>query len=225
MNKDEYYKISEKGKIPKRCPILDKCMRRYWTILFFSYRDLVEREKGISINEFFSILKKDGDVNVDIESCIQLRGENPSFRDHYNFSCMCPEISLFDSEGHSMDCIPTEAISSVKTIWDSSKRQNDLIFEHRHYSECPEFCFWQFENKNNVGKKTTQRTSISRQLRFEIFQRDNFTCQYCNKSKDDGASLQIDHKKPLSKGGTDSFENLITACSDCNLGKSDKTID
>jgi 5-methylcytosine-specific restriction endonuclease McrA len=61
-------------------------------------------------------------------------------------------------------------------------------------------------------------------LRFEIFQRDNFTCQYCGRTKKVGIKLVIDHKVPVSKGGTDSPENLITACDECNLGKSNKLI-
>lgn len=50
--------------------------------------------------------------------------------------------------------------------------------------------------------------------------RDNFTCQYCNKSQKDGAKLHVDHVIPYSKGGKTIMENLKTACIDCNLGKS-----
>ena len=60
-------------------------------------------------------------------------------------------------------------------------------------------------------------------VRIKIFDRDNFTCQYCGRSpmnKDD-VVLHIDHKIPKNKGGTDDIDNLITSCSLCNLGKSD----
>ena len=43
----------------------------------------------------------------------------------------------------------------------------------------------------------------------------------CGASKDDGATLHVDHKVPVSKGGTDELSNLQTLCSDCNLNKSD----
>lgn len=58
------------------------------------------------------------------------------------------------------------------------------------------------------------------QLRFEIFKRDNFTCQYCGR-KSPEVELRIDHKIPKNKQGKDDKKNYITACSECNLGKSD----
>lgn len=58
-------------------------------------------------------------------------------------------------------------------------------------------------------------------LRFQVLQADNFTCQYCGKKGED-AELQVDHIIPVSKGGLDEFENLITSCRACNIGKFDK---
>lgn len=63
------------------------------------------------------------------------------------------------------------------------------------------------------------RKTISKRLRFEIFKRDSFTCQYCS-SKPPKVPLEIDHIIAVSKGGTNEEENLITACFDCNRGKS-----
>jgi hypothetical protein len=57
-------------------------------------------------------------------------------------------------------------------------------------------------------------------LRFRIFHRDCFTCQYCGRSAPE-ATLHVDHVTPRSHGGDDQESNLITACQDCNLGKSD----
>ena len=59
-------------------------------------------------------------------------------------------------------------------------------------------------------------------LRFEVFKRDNFTCQYCGRNvKEDKIKLHIDHIHPNKKGGLFIAENLITSCSECNLGKRD----
>ena len=33
--------------------------------------------------------------------------------------------------------------------------------------------------------------------------------------------LEVDHVEPASKGGTDSIDNLVTACKRCNRGKTD----
>jgi len=75
--------------------------------------------------------------------------------------------------------------------------------------------------------RTTQlreRGVIAVGLRFDVFMRDGFRCRYCGVSVDDGAILHADHVVPESKGGPTTFENLVTACIDCNLGKSNKDL-
>lgn len=61
--------------------------------------------------------------------------------------------------------------------------------------------------------------SVSKRIRFEVFKRDKFTCQYCGKSAPD-VILEVDHIDPKSKGGKDDIMNLVTSCYDCNRGKS-----
>lgn len=65
--------------------------------------------------------------------------------------------------------------------------------------------------------------AISKKLRFEVFKRDRFTCQYCGKKAPD-VVLHVDHIHPISKGGTSDLLNLTTACSGCNLGKSNRLL-
>lgn len=62
------------------------------------------------------------------------------------------------------------------------------------------------------------RERISNELRQAVFERDNYTCQYCGRSGDE-ADLVIEHIIPISKGGTDDIRNLCTACSECNSEK------
>ena len=54
--------------------------------------------------------------------------------------------------------------------------------------------------------------------RFNVFLRDRFTCQYCGARED----LTFDHLLPRSKGGHTTWENVVTACSPCNLRKGDR---
>lgn len=61
--------------------------------------------------------------------------------------------------------------------------------------------------------------ALSNKLRFRVFARDNFTCQYCG-LKGPATQLNVDHRIPQSKGGTDDMGNLVTACVRCNNGKS-----
>lgn len=54
--------------------------------------------------------------------------------------------------------------------------------------------------------------------RFNVFLRDRFTCQYCG-ARDD---LTFDHLVPRSKGGQTTWDNVVAACSPCNLRKGDR---
>jgi 5-methylcytosine-specific restriction endonuclease McrA len=56
--------------------------------------------------------------------------------------------------------------------------------------------------------------------RRNLLHRDNYTCQYCGDRRHD---LTIDHIVPRSKGGTDSWENVVAACLKCNVKKGDRT--
>ncbi len=67
------------------------------------------------------------------------------------------------------------------------------------------------------------RKHIPKRIRFEVFKRDAFTCQYCGAKAPD-AILEIDHIEPVSHGGTNEILNLATACVSCNSGKSDKRL-
>lgn len=58
--------------------------------------------------------------------------------------------------------------------------------------------------------------------RHNIFLRDNYTCAYCL-SQLSSEELSIDHIMPKSRGGKDTWENLVTACKKCNSKKGDRT--
>lgn len=62
------------------------------------------------------------------------------------------------------------------------------------------------------------RRPVSKRLRYEVLRRDDYTCRYCGADATD-AKLTIDHVVPVALGGTDEPENLVTACADCNAGK------
>lgn len=68
-----------------------------------------------------------------------------------------------------------------------------------------------------------KREHLSKTLRFEVFKRDSFKCQYCG-AEAPNVLLQVDHIEPVSKGGTNDITNLITACDGCNNGKSDRPL-
>ena len=95
----------------------------------------------------------------------------------------------------------------------------------QHYAkqvctECNGFVGWEptpAEHKKRRGK-------ISVGMRMKVFERDGYYCVYCGRHRDQltaGEYLQADHIEPVAEGGVTEFDNLVTACSPCNQGKSD----
>mgnify|MGYP002700374209 CR=1 FL=1 len=80
------------------------------------------------------------------------------------------------------------------------------------------------EKPKQVKAIKQKRKGLSNKIRFEVFKRDSFSCQYCGQSAPD-VVLNADHIKPVAKGGDNSITNLITSCFDCNSGKSDRELD
>tara|TARA_R110002124_G_scaffold237064_1_gene402293 strand:- start:252 stop:854 length:603 start_codon:yes stop_codon:yes gene_type:complete len=56
--------------------------------------------------------------------------------------------------------------------------------------------------------------------RFNLFLRDEFRCQYCGSKGD----LTFDHVVPRASGGVTSWQNVVAACSPCNLRKGSKSL-
>ena len=74
-----------------------------------------------------------------------------------------------------------------------------------------------------MSNQKPKRKNLSKKIRFEVFKRDSFTCQYCGRKAPD-TTLQCDHIEPVSKGGENDILNLITSCIECNAGKSDRRL-
>lgn len=55
-----------------------------------------------------------------------------------------------------------------------------------------------------------------------LFNRDNWTCQYCG-SKVRGVAAEVEHVVPQSRGGATSWLNCVTACRPCNKKKGNQT--
>ena len=61
-----------------------------------------------------------------------------------------------------------------------------------------------------------------------LFARDEYTCQYCGRHKRDLKGRQFltrDHVLPVSRGGGNSWENVVTSCIRCNTRKGNKLPD
>ncbi len=104
-------------------------------------------------------------------------------------------------------------------VINNSKTENEIPIDNVVEIVNPE--------NSNIVETIIMKTprSVPPKLRFRVFMRDHFTCQYCKRTKEeDGVKLQADHIIAYSNGGETVFENLITACWDCNIGKSNMTL-
>lgn len=66
--------------------------------------------------------------------------------------------------------------------------------------------------------------AVPKRLRYEILRRDSYTCRYCGATAP-SVPLRIDHVVPIALGGTDTPDNLVTACEPCNSGKTSTSPD
>lgn len=55
-------------------------------------------------------------------------------------------------------------------------------------------------------------------IRYQIFERDNFTCKLCGRSVPE-VKLEVDHIIPVANGGSNKLDNLRTTCFSCNRGR------
>ncbi len=74
-----------------------------------------------------------------------------------------------------------------------------------------------------ISRPQRGRHVINQSIRKTVYERDNFTCQYCLK-KFEESQLTIEHIVAVSKGGVDDIINYMTACRSCNSSKRDKPL-
>lgn len=68
-----------------------------------------------------------------------------------------------------------------------------------------------------------KRDALSLRKRFFVLKRDHFTCVRCGASGV-GVRLEVHHRTPFAKGGSDNLSNLETLCYECNRGQRDSVV-
>jgi 5-methylcytosine-specific restriction endonuclease McrA len=94
----------------------------------------------------------------------------------------------------------------------------DIIAEYDHYVHSP-------TTRIRVPSVVVLKEYVRPQrtvafTRFNLFLRDEFRCQYCGTHGD----LTFDHVIPRAAGGITSWQNVVAACSPCNLRKGSKSL-
>ena len=109
----------------------------------------------------------------------------------------------------------TEAITMVMSERASVVEYRKDCFVHSANEKFPVpsvIAIGRYVKKARVSLKVTRKN---------LFIRDNYTCQYCNK-RFTKANLTIDHVTPKSAGGPKTWENIVAACKKCNQKKANK---
>jgi 5-methylcytosine-specific restriction endonuclease McrA len=101
-----------------------------------------------------------------------------------------------------------------KTRWGSLRRA------------CREVARWRKglitrEELLRVQGRALRRKEVPAAVRYSILERDRFRCTLCGASPavDPSVRLEVDHIRPVSRGGGMQASNLRTTCAPCNRGK------
>lgn len=119
--------------------------------------------------------------------------------------------------------IARSIISTERAFVISYKGNADIVAEH------PE-TFGLVNPKLQINKPSIIRVHTYVNINFQkvaltrdnVFKRDGFECVYCG--NDNKKTLTLDHVVPQSKGGPNTWDNLVTACKRCNNEKADLTL-
>lgn len=150
-------------------------------------------------------------------------GRQPLFSEMKALSKFSPKTYSLKFGGWTKAIYSFIEYMSIDTQEDSQEEINDNVTIVSLIEKEPEKSSIINNENVNIIKMKTPRT-VSTRLRFKVFMRDKFACQYCGKTPEDGIKLEADHVVAYSNGGETVLENLKTACWACNNGKSNETL-
>ena len=128
---------------------------------------------------------------------------------------ICPALVL-NSDFRPLSYFPLSVWSWQETVKAACLDRVNVVSEYDRTIRSPSF---EMRLPSVVSLKTFVKPARAPAFtRFNVFLRDKFACQYCG-SPDD---LTFDHVLPRSKGGLTTWDNVVAACSGCNMKKADK---
>jgi len=148
--------------------------------------------------------------------CPRCKKVNAEFHKGIHYACKkCHNKSVREWKNRNKDFVKRRR----KEFWEKNgdKINEERRIEYRKERKVKPESFRVDENGEKIIRITSRKFARCK-MRFEIFKRDNFICQYCGR-KAPNVELQVDHIYPKSKGGISEKENYITACQHCNIGK------
>lgn len=117
-----------------------------------------------------------------------------------------------------------EEIGAIEPAGDSTRDGTPYVV--RLPEEIP-ICQQRKQEARRIETKPVEDNALDfyniRENRLQIFERDDYTCKYCGKQLT-RFSATLDHIHPVSEGGDNSAENLVTACLQCNAKKNSQEL-
>lgn len=139
-----------------------------------------------------------------------------SFRNRNSDTCYPSREKLAQRTGYSIANISKVTGALVNLGWLEKDGKGGRSSTTIYRVKVPEF----LRKSKPVVPPTRLSEERWRKLRSFVFERDNYTCQYCGVR---GGDLECDHVVPFSRGGSNESNNLATACRGCNIRKGDRT--
>ncbi|MBP6431193.1 MAG: HNH endonuclease [Ferruginibacter sp.] len=205
MTKQEYYDISDKRKVPLRCPCLNKCSRYKFTAFFIGSDCL-----NLKSNSFEDKMKEMNLLEANEEiSKLLVAGESTTFiggGDSFYINNGCPEFFLHEHE-HKILGIPNFATHQLS--YDKHYRSNDKFKpgESRHYTECPEYAL-----HKSITIQLVKRKNISAKVKSELQKEIESKCPFC--LNEDVGHFQIHH---IDENRSNNNKiNLLMLCAICH---------
>ncbi len=109
---------------------------------------------------------------------------------------------------------------AVKMVYEGTA---DVVVEYEEEIRSPSTT-WRMPAVVRLRRSVKERKGLVKFSRANLYQRDDFTCQYCGR-RFPWHELTYDHLVPRSRGGQTTFLNIVTACRPCNARKDAMTCD
>ena len=120
------------------------------------------------------------------------------------------------------DYLPLSVITWQKAITLWYREKVEIIEVHDKEVWAVKFSFKLPSVVRLLRYVRTGKRPVVQFTRANIYTRDNYTCQYCQKEFDT-SDLTFDHVIPVAQGGGRSWENIVSACIPCNRKKGSRT--
>ena len=230
MAADESWYLARdaRKRLNPHCPLAanEKCPRYYLSVKHAAAAHALSQDLSGETRSRIEGVWEASDVFASTELSVETRfGRNGSLNGVDGF---CPEVTarILGLYCSALSAYPDGDVKttqhkllSASNAPESDPRWEWMVVQPRHYTECFEYSVY------SQGKKPSkpQKRSLAKSLRWAVLERDGRRCVYCGKTPQE-SELHVDHKVSVADGGSDSLDNLVTACAACNLGKGAKSV-